>query len=87
MFFVFISQQLNTYVSDNAKITFIMSLLFDKAVAWTLVLIQNSSPLWNNHQCFVEEMKKVLDHSVQGKQAVIGCSVFVRAQILFKICH
>ena len=57
------------YPNDTAKIAYIISLLTGKALAW-------ASPAWNQEVnfCFVldefvEEMKKVFDHPVTGREA------------------
>lgn len=60
------------YPNDRAKIAYIISLLTGKALAW-------ASPAWNQDVefCydldeFIEEMKKVFDHPVTGREASKG---------------
>ena len=62
-------QQPLTYSTDRSKIAFIMILLSDKASAWALALSDSNSPPCNTLPLFTAEMKKIFDHSLQGKEA------------------
>ena len=63
-------QQPRTYATDQVKIAFIMSLLSDQASAWALAISTHSPELTQDYNQFTQEMKKVFDHPVKGKEAV-----------------
>lgn len=61
-------QQSQTYATDKSRIAFIMSLLSDRAAAWALAISTNST-ITQSYTSFVNEMRKVFDHPVRGKEA------------------
>lgn len=46
-----------------------MGLLQGKALDWATTVWQDDSQLCSNYKEFVKELKKVFDHSVQGREA------------------
>lgn len=46
-----------------------MSLLSDKAAAWSLAISRGNSPVCHSNQQFISEMLRVFDHPLQGKEA------------------
>lgn len=64
------SQQPNTYATQEAKVAFIMSLLTGQAAAWALAISSQHANLRSDYLHFTEEMKRVFDHPVKGRQAV-----------------
>lgn len=58
-----------TYSQDHSKIAFIMGLLQGKALDWATAMWQSNSDIHNDYKKFVQELKKVFDHPVQGKEA------------------
>lgn len=63
------SQQPHTYATPQAKIAFIMSLLTGQAAAWSLAISSQQHELVNDFHRFTEEMRRVFDHPVKGRQA------------------
>ena len=63
------SQQPHTYVTSQAKIAFIMSLLTGQAAAWSLAVSSQQHELINDFRQFTDEMRRVFDHPVKGRQA------------------
>nr|CBN81752.1 Pol polyprotein [Dicentrarchus labrax] len=62
-------QQPLTYSSDSAQVAFVISLLSGKAAQWATALWEKHSPICDSFQRFSEELRKVFDHPVQGKEA------------------
>lgn len=64
------SQQPTTYASHQSKIAFVMSLLSGEAAAWSLAISNQNAELVTNYNLFSEEMKRVFDHPVKGREAL-----------------
>ena len=62
-------QQPSTYNSDKSRIAFIISLLSGKAAQWATALWESNSPACQSYDAFSNEMRKVFDHPVKGKEA------------------
>lgn len=58
-----------TYTSDSSKIAFVMGLLQDKALSWASAVWENKPAIRYDYSLFEDELKKVFDHPVQGKEA------------------
>ncbi|KAK7929110.1 hypothetical protein WMY93_005505 [Mugilogobius chulae] len=63
------SQKPYTYATDWSKIAFVMGLLQGKALDWASAKWQNDIIIRNNFAAFEDELRKVFDHPVQGKEA------------------
>lgn len=63
------SQRPATYSSSASKIAFIMGLLQGKALDWATAVWQNDPLIRNNFEVFQNELRKVFDHPVKGKEA------------------
>lgn len=64
------SQQPHTYATHQARIAFVMSLLTGQAAAWSLAISTQHAELTADYTLFSEEMRRVFDHPVKGRQAV-----------------
>ena len=62
-------QQPVSYSSDRAKIAYIMSLLTGKAAQWAMALSNSNSPACHSLERFRQEMSRVFDHPVRGREA------------------
>ena len=47
----------NQFVTDNAKVRFLMSYMLGKPLEWVSCLRKNNSPLLNNYANFIKELK------------------------------
>ena len=63
------SQQPLTYPTERAKIAYIMGSLKGNALEWASALWDSDSPVNDNFDLFVAEMRKVFDHPVEGGNA------------------
>ena len=63
------SQQPLTYPTEKAKIAYIIGSLKGNALAWASALWDSDSPVNDNFDLFVAEMRKVFDHPVEGGDA------------------
>lgn len=61
--------QPNTYNTDKSRIAFIISLLTGRAAQWATAVVENNSPACRSYVEFTEEMKKIFDHPLKGKEA------------------
>lgn len=61
--------QPSSYASDKSRIAYTMNLLRGRAAQWGTALWEGSSSTLNSYASFVEEMKKVFDHPVEGSVA------------------
>lgn len=64
------NQQAVTYSTDRSKVAFVMSLLTEQAAAWALAVSGQCPELCSDYRNFSEEMKRVFDHPVKGREAV-----------------
>lgn len=64
------NQQPLTCASPQAKIAFIMSLLSGQAAAWSLAISTQRQELTNDYHLFTNEMRRVFNYPVKGRQAV-----------------
>uniref|UniRef100_A0A8P4GPN0 Gypsy retrotransposon integrase-like protein 1 n=1 Tax=Dicentrarchus labrax TaxID=13489 RepID=A0A8P4GPN0_DICLA len=62
-------QQPLTYSSNSARVAFVISLLSGKAAQWATALWEKHSPICETFQRFSDELRKVFDHPVQGREA------------------
>jgi hypothetical protein len=62
-------QQPLSYASDRTKTAFMMSLLSDQAADWAVANSINRPSLALSYADFVNEMRRVFDHPVRGKEA------------------
>ncbi|KAJ0055221.1 hypothetical protein NL108_012724 [Boleophthalmus pectinirostris] len=62
-------QQPLTYASDKSRIAFVISLLTDKASQWATAAWESNSDIFRSFSAFSNEMKKLFDHPVKGKEA------------------
>lgn len=61
--------QPSTYNSDKSRIAFILGLLTGRAAQWATALWENNSPICQSYNVFSQEMRRVFDHPVKGKEA------------------
>jgi len=47
----------NQFGNDRAKVRFLMSYMLGKPLEWVACLRRNNSPILNNYQSFVKELK------------------------------
>uniref|UniRef100_A0A8C6U8R8 Retrotransposon gag domain-containing protein n=1 Tax=Neogobius melanostomus TaxID=47308 RepID=A0A8C6U8R8_9GOBI len=62
-------QQSNTYAADKSRISFVLSLLGGKASQWATAVWEANSPICWSYRDFSDEMRKIFDHPVRGKEA------------------
>lgn len=62
-------QQPSTYNSDKSRIAFILGLLTGKAAQWATALWESNSHICQSYLVFTQEMRRVFDHPVKGKEA------------------
>lgn len=60
-------QQPSRYVTDRAKVAFMMGSMTGRALAWATSIWESQSPILSSYQCFSDEMRRVFDHPVRGK--------------------
>ncbi|XP_062403850.1 uncharacterized protein LOC134094368 [Sardina pilchardus] len=58
-----------TFLTDRARIAYIITLLTGKARAWATAIWEQQGPSCNNYQDFTAEMRRVFDHPVGGREA------------------
>lgn len=63
------SQQPLTYVRHRSKIASVMSLLSGQAAAWSLAILGQNTELVSDYTLYTEEMKRVFDHPVKGRES------------------
>jgi len=61
------NQQPSRYVTDKAKIAFVIGSLTGRALAWASSIWRSESSTSSSFQLFYNEMRKVFDHPVSGK--------------------
>lgn len=61
--------QPNTYNTDKSRIAFLISLLTGRAAQWATAVVENNSPVGNSYASFSNEMRKIFDHPLKGKEA------------------
>lgn len=61
--------QPSAFTTDGAMVAYIMTLLSGRALAWANALLERQSPLCSDYDLFIEEMKKVFDCPVRGRDA------------------
>lgn len=59
--------QPNSYPVENSKVAYIITLLTGKALDWATALWEQQSPLTENSEQFIEEMRKVFHHPTGGE--------------------
>ncbi|KAK7878028.1 hypothetical protein WMY93_031309 [Mugilogobius chulae] len=62
-------QQPSTYNSDKSRVAFILSLLSGKAAQWATALYESNSLTCQSYSVFTNEMRRVFDHPIKGKEA------------------
>ena len=63
------NQQPSTYSMSQSKVAFVMSLLSGQAAAWALAVSNQRPDLSTDYKRFSDEMKRVFDHPVKGREA------------------
>lgn len=62
------------FLQQWSKVTFIMSLLSDKASAWAVAISSCNSPVCQSLQCFMTEMPTVFNHpEVKRRNQFLSC--------------
>lgn len=62
-------QQPLTYSSDQSRTAFVMSLLSERAAAWSVAISRANSPICDSFQSFSAEFLRVFDHPLRSKEA------------------
>lgn len=57
---VVFEQQPSSYVTDRAKISYVMGMLRGKTLAWASAVWESQSPVSSSFASFISEMKKYL---------------------------
>lgn len=66
---LFFSLQPLTFSSEQSKVAFVLTLLAGQAALWGPVVWENKHPCCSSFQALSEEMKRVFDHAVTGREA------------------
>ncbi|KAK7878585.1 hypothetical protein WMY93_030421 [Mugilogobius chulae] len=61
--------QPTTYATDKSRIAFLLSLLSGKASQWATAVWESNSAILHSYKDFTEEMKRIFDHPLKGKEA------------------
>ena len=61
--------QPSVFTTDGAMVAYIMTLLSGRALTWANALLEKQSPLCANYDLFIEEMKRIFDCPVRGRDA------------------
>ena len=61
--------QPSAFTTDGAMVAYIMTLLSGRALAWANALLEKQSPLCSDFDRFIDEMKRVFDCPVRGRDA------------------
>lgn len=61
--------QPSSYTSDKSRIAFVLSLLTGKASQWATACWESKSEIFQSFVAFTEEMRRVFDHPLKGKEA------------------
>lgn len=62
-------QQPHSYASDRAKIAYLIGSLRGAALSWATAMWEKQSLISSSYPHFIQEMRKVFDHPVRGKDA------------------
>ena len=58
-----------TFTTERAKVAYVITLLTGRAREWGTAAWEAGSPFCNNFQTFTEEMRRVFDRSMHGREA------------------
>lgn len=61
--------QSSTFPTDRARIAYVITLLTGKARAWATAIWEQQGPSCSSYQNFTDEMRRVFDHPVGGREA------------------
>ena len=61
--------QPSAFTTDGSRVAYVMTLLTGRALAWANALIERQSPLCANYKLFTDEMRRVFDCRVRGRDA------------------
>ena len=61
--------QLQTYPTDKSRIAYLIGSLRGEALAWAVAVWEGGSAVCSDYSAFTEEMRKVFDHPVRGREA------------------
>ena len=61
--------QPQTYPTERSRIAYLIGSLSGEALAWAAAVWERGSEVCNNYGAFTEDMRKVFDHPVRGKEA------------------
>lgn len=61
--------QPSTFPTDRSRIAYVITLLTDRAREWGTAVWDAASPVCLSYAAFTEEMRKVFDRSVHGREA------------------
>uniref|UniRef100_A0A8C5A820 DUF4939 domain-containing protein n=1 Tax=Gadus morhua TaxID=8049 RepID=A0A8C5A820_GADMO len=57
-----------TFPSDRSRVAYVITLLAGRAREWGTAVWDSNSPVCLSYQAFIDEMKKVFDRSVHGRE-------------------
>ena len=61
--------QPQTYPTERSRIAYLIGSLSGEALAWAAAVWERGSAVCHNYGAFTEDMRKVFDHPVRGKEA------------------
>lgn len=61
--------QPSTYATDRSRTAYVMNLLIGEAAQWVTASWEGESAVLDTYSTFINEMRKVFDHPVQGSEA------------------
>ncbi|KAK0141858.1 Retrotransposon-like protein 1 [Merluccius polli] len=61
--------QPQTFPTDKARITYLISALRGEALTWATAVWERGSTACSDYSVFTEEMRRVFDHPVRGREA------------------
>ncbi|MGL5500211.1 MAG: DUF4939 domain-containing protein, partial [Plesiomonas shigelloides] len=61
--------QANTFSTEQSKVAFVLTLLTGRAALWGTAVWENQDPCCASFKTLADEMKKVFDRAVYGREA------------------
>ena len=58
-----------TYPTERSRIAYLIGSLSGEALAWAAAVWERGSAVCYDYSSFTDEMRKVFDHPVQGREA------------------